>query len=86
MTIKKIITSPLSIGVKCTGSYGKDNYILLDDKGNQLDWKGTSIADGNITMDYSGLLSDDTKSLTFIPFKFSLEVAGLHPAKFLLFK
>ncbi|KMT20805.1 DUF4179 domain-containing protein [Clostridium cylindrosporum] len=69
ITIKKIITSPLSVGVKCTSSYGRDSYTLFDDKGNQLDFKGVHTSDGNITMDYSGLLSEDTKSLTFVPFK-----------------
>lgn len=68
-TITKIITSPLSVGIKAKGSYGKYHYILLDDKGNELDWKGTYTDDGNIAMDYSGLISKDTKSLIFIPCK-----------------
>lgn len=71
LTFKKIITSPISVGIKAAPNYGKYNYMLLDDKGNQLDWKNNSIADGNMSMEYSGLLSKDTKSLTFVPFVFN---------------
>lgn len=71
LNVKKIATSPLSVGVKCVGNYNQYNYILLDDKGNQLKWKGTVYDGGNIAMEYSGLLNKDTKSLTFVPFKFN---------------
>ncbi|MEG0371770.1 MAG: DUF4179 domain-containing protein, partial [Clostridium sp.] len=71
INISKIITSPLSVGVKFTGSYGVYNYIVLDDKGNELNWNGTSSSNGKSAMEYSGLLSGDTNKLTFIPFRFN---------------
>lgn len=69
LTIKKIITSPLSVGIKAVANY-EQYYRVLDDKGNQLEWKETHGSDDSMTMDYSGLLSKDTKSLTFVPLKF----------------
>ncbi|MEF9953473.1 MAG: DUF4179 domain-containing protein [Clostridium sp.] len=74
--IEKIITSPLSIGIKAKGNLNGninefDSAILLDDSGNQIGYRGGGGGDGKVSIDYAGLVNPNTESLTLIPHTYS---------------
>ncbi|MGL4106814.1 DUF4179 domain-containing protein [Clostridium sp. LP20] len=71
LKINKISTSPLSISMEISGDMWKYSYFLFDDKGNEIIAKGGGSQNDKGSINFRSLINDDTKSLTFIPYKIS---------------
>lgn len=67
--IKKIKTTPLSISVEGSEDMIDYYYFLIDDKGREIIAKGASSDNNRTAIDFRSLIEEDTKSLTFIPYK-----------------
>lgn len=67
--IEKIKTTPLSISLEATAAIMDYRYFVVDDKGREIIGKGSS-SDGNkAIMSFRSLIEEDTKNLTFIPYR-----------------